>query len=238
MILRLGSAGPAVRRLQEQLAARGFDVGAPRGSFDMRVRAAVILFQQGHLDPNGRPLEVDGVVGDETSWALEQPPEPPAALAPSLPEALPAPRAAILRVARGELERRVVEVPFGSNGGPRVDLYTGGRRTAWCAYFASWVIREALAGRPAFPPRDELAAVASIWDWAARTGRRVVEPQPGDLFIMLHKDAAGVDPGHGHTGFVVAVEGDEVVTTEGNCANGVRSRRRPLASIRGFVCVV
>ena len=64
MALTIGSTGTAVMRLQEQLAAAGFDPGSVDGQFGARTRAAVIAFQR------ARGLQADGVAGNETLRAI------------------------------------------------------------------------------------------------------------------------------------------------------------------------
>ena len=59
-MLRSGSRGEAVRKLQELLNARGYDCGAVDGIFGVKTRAAVIAFQKA----NG--LSADGIVGPLT----------------------------------------------------------------------------------------------------------------------------------------------------------------------------
>jgi hypothetical protein len=61
-ILRRGSRGPDVRKLQEQLKTAGFDPGAIDGIFGAKTDAAVRGFQ------SARGLAVDGIVGPKT-WA-------------------------------------------------------------------------------------------------------------------------------------------------------------------------
>jgi metacaspase-1 len=64
-ILRRGSRGPAVVKLEEQLSAAGFDPGRADGVFGPKTEAAVRAFQA------ARGLEVDGIVGPKTWAALE-----------------------------------------------------------------------------------------------------------------------------------------------------------------------
>lgn len=66
-ILERGASGPAVRALQEGLAAAGFPCGDD-GRFGPEVQAAVRGFQR------SRGLRVDGLVGPETKEALGQRP--------------------------------------------------------------------------------------------------------------------------------------------------------------------
>ena len=62
-VLRVGSSGLPVRRLQSRMSAVGFDTGGVDGRFSQRTEAAVKdLQQRSHL-------AVDGVVGSKT-WAV------------------------------------------------------------------------------------------------------------------------------------------------------------------------
>jgi peptidoglycan hydrolase-like protein with peptidoglycan-binding domain len=74
-VLRRGSRGPAVVRLQTLLTTAGFNPGATDGIFGSRTFAAVQAFQAA----NG--LAVDGIVGVQTWTALgvncQAPPPPP-----------------------------------------------------------------------------------------------------------------------------------------------------------------
>jgi peptidoglycan hydrolase-like protein with peptidoglycan-binding domain len=62
-VLRLGSTGLPVRRLQSRMGAVGFDTGGVDGRFSPKTKAAVGQLQQ-RFD-----LAVDGVVGPKT-WAV------------------------------------------------------------------------------------------------------------------------------------------------------------------------
>jgi putative chitinase len=65
--LKLGSSGPQVTALQQQLQQRGFDPGAIDGQFGDATDAAVRAFQQ------SVGLKVDGQAGPLTIAALEMP---------------------------------------------------------------------------------------------------------------------------------------------------------------------
>jgi hypothetical protein len=69
MHLRTGSKGEEVRKLQEALAEREYDVGPADGDFGPHTRRAVIEFQR------ERDLEADGVVRADTWEALDNPAE-------------------------------------------------------------------------------------------------------------------------------------------------------------------
>lgn len=62
-VIRVGSSGLPVRRLQSRMTAVGFDTGGVDGRFSPKTEAAVKdLQQRSHL-------AVDGVVGPKT-WAV------------------------------------------------------------------------------------------------------------------------------------------------------------------------
>jgi peptidoglycan hydrolase-like protein with peptidoglycan-binding domain len=88
-MLREGSSGPAVREMQQQLRAAGFNPGPIDGKFGPRTEAAVNAFQR------ARGLSVDGIVGPQTRGALGQVPGRPTApgqvpLPPPRPQTAPA----------------------------------------------------------------------------------------------------------------------------------------------------
>jgi hypothetical protein len=66
MSLAIGDSGSAVRRLQQRLAAAGFDPGGVDGKFGVHTEAAVKAFQRAHQ------LKVDGVVGEDTNYEFQQ----------------------------------------------------------------------------------------------------------------------------------------------------------------------
>lgn len=229
-LLTIGSSGAPVAALQRQLAALGWEVGAADSVFGVKTRRAVVAFQQ------STGLAADGIVGPKTIAALGQ----AVAGVPPAIKPLPIPRPEGVRgklLAVAEAEIGVIEVPNGSNGGPRVDVYTGGVRLAWCAYFLSWCVRQA-------DPDRIPKAIPRVVDWRAMFEREgelhpadgSYTPRPGDVFLMLYQDGEGVDTGHGHTGIVRAWDEAkvEITTIEGNASNGVRCRARALSSLTAF----
>jgi peptidoglycan hydrolase-like protein with peptidoglycan-binding domain len=62
-VLRVGSSGLPVRRLQSRMSAVGFDTGGVDGRFSPKTEQAVKQLQQ------QSSLDVDGVVGPKT-WAI------------------------------------------------------------------------------------------------------------------------------------------------------------------------
>ena len=64
-VLKLGSSGPDVKALQQQLKDLGFDPNGTDGNFGPGTKKAVLAFQQ------SKGLQTDGVVGPGTQAALD-----------------------------------------------------------------------------------------------------------------------------------------------------------------------
>ena len=74
ILLKKGMKGDDVREVHKLLKKNGwFFDGDPRGNFGPLTEEAVIDFQHCHLDEKGDWLEVDGIVGPVTLWALKNP---------------------------------------------------------------------------------------------------------------------------------------------------------------------
>ena len=123
-------------------------------------------------------------------------------------------------VALAQAEVGQAEAPPGSNDSPRIAEYrtavAGSGVGPWCAYFTSWLAKE--AGVPLGEQGQGFGAVAAISAWAERTGKTVPagsKPQPGDLIIW----------GGRHMGLVEAVLPDgRIQTIEGNSSDKVSRR--------------
>ncbi len=137
-------------------------------------------------------------------------------------------------VAIAESQLGQTEQPPGSNESPAIAEYrtaTAGAAPGepWCAYFASWVARE--AGEPIGTGGQGLGAVSEIWSWAQSTGRAIpngpgVVPQPGDLIVF----------GDEHVGIVRGVLPDgQIQTIEGNYENKVAANVRSPSEATGYV---
>jgi hypothetical protein len=76
-ILRRGNKGKYVTLLQVKLISKGYSCGASGadGDFGANTEKAVKLFQKEHDGPDGRALQIDGIVGPATWWALDNAPE-------------------------------------------------------------------------------------------------------------------------------------------------------------------
>ena len=129
--------------------------------------------------------------------------------------------APIVAIARRLAASGIAEFPPGSNRGPDIDDFTGGRAEPWCADFVSWVVRA--AGRPLSGGEDgwRIAWTGGVRDWFAARGRfrerLVADPRPGDVVWFVH----------GHVGIVTGVRGTTLETVEGNSGNAVRARAYP-----------
>lgn len=241
-ILEKGSRGHAVGALHQALVECGYAIDGVELAaeyFGDSTRDAVMEFQSRGLDKRGRPLSIDGRVGDETRTALARMSVSP--LRPYAPEGWHWDR----ERTRPELVRVIewavtmlgtVEDPPGSNRGHEIDYWTGyvGRAPdekgpPWCAYFVS----AAYAAFAGGTPMPRMGSTYKILEWAKAHGRLVeaaAAPAPGDVFCILRTRYSG------HAGLVVADLGDgRVYTLEGNTANAVRGLVRERATFEGLV---
>jgi len=71
--IKKGSTGPYVVECQKDLIFLGYDLGAAGadGKFGVKTQKAVKSFQGSHNDKYGKPLKVDGIVGELTWDALD-----------------------------------------------------------------------------------------------------------------------------------------------------------------------
>ena len=146
----------------------------------------------------------------------------------------------VLSVARSQLGR--CEEPRGSNWGPAVQGYLASVGitfpAAWCMAFAYWVVDKAAREAKVDNPLHKTGGVMAQWNALRGTGHRVSTPRRGDLFVM------SFGRGLGHIGFVERVQGDRIMTIEGN-SNDEGSREghevcrkpggRAISSCIGFI---
>lgn len=238
--LKKGDFGTEVKLLQSLLQSQGFFNDSVLGNFRERTLSAVLHFQQTHNGPDKKPLTVDGVVGPNTWWALNNPSgqEQRNGRPQETPSGLSNSRGAIITWAEKEHAAGVKEVPDGSNWSPRISQYLIAAGidypAPWCQSFALCGCKESLI--IPYPP-GKTASVAKAWYSAQNKGLAhecsgpVYTPRPGDQFVMLNGD------GTGHTGFVYRVSKNlkEINTLEGNCGNRVALQRRKVSSIHGFI---
>jgi hypothetical protein len=137
-------------------------------------------------------------------------------------------------VAIAETQLGQTEQPPGSNESPAIAQYRSATEGAspgapWCAYFASWVARQ--AGEPLGRQGQGLGSVSEVWSWAQSTGRAVpngpgVVPKPGDLIVF----------GDEHVGIVRGVlPNGQIETIEGNYENKVAANVRSPTEATGYV---
>lgn len=161
----------------------------------------LIEFQSQALGHLGQALDVDGILGPETEWALDF-------------ATLPVRRQSIVRAAQEHLG--LVEDPPRSNsdraGFIRRWLLLCGAEPGdpWCAAYASHCLGVHIGN-----------AILLGKHFPATT-----QPCAGDVMWFPHE--GGV---HGHCGIVTGAGATEVMTIEGNSDNAVRSVLRPRAGL-------
>jgi len=225
-----------VVRLQSLLSSHGYfaDRTPPHGIFEDVTHDNVVLFQLQHIARNGVPLEADGVVGEKTWWALENPSGEAQRnhFQPVVPDGLTTKRRQLLELIYEEHAKPVFEVPDGSNRSPEIDGYwgqTGIIGQPWCCAFVSWALNELLGSYPVNGKHH--VGVQNMWRAACRENMQTSNPKPGDVFIQIKSG------GKGHTGFVVGVSSDQksIYTGEGNCGNRLKMGRRSITSLNHFI---
>jgi lysozyme family protein len=248
-LVQVDMTGRDVTAIQARLLELGINPSGVDGVFGEQTESAVKLFQARSVDRTGAPLEIDGIVGQKT-WATLF----GVAVTPlrSSPPAIGSLLAEILRVAAGEVG--VMEVPPGSNRGPRVDEYlnsvgAGLLGQPWCMAFIYWCFVQASQTLGVANPAPRTAGVKQSWRMAQSLDGITIVPHakamtdpslvtPGMVFYI---DTGGI---HGHAGFVADVIGGTLVTVEGNTneggsSNGIgvfhRSQRKIKDISMGFI---
>jgi len=138
--------------------------------------------------------------------------------------------ARMVALAQGEVGQ--AEQPPGSNNSPRIAQYrtaTAGSMVApWCAYFTSWLAKE--AGAPLGVNGRGEGSVDALYSWAQSTGKAIPAnsgqpPQAGDLIVWDE-----------HIGIVESVLPDgRIQTIEGNSSDRVSRRVHPAGNAIGYV---
>lgn len=241
-VLKLGDKSEEVKTLQSILKAQGYFSGDPMGNFGEKTREAVFWFQATHLGPDGKFLDAECEVGDNTWWALNNPSGDPQVsnIDPIIPSGLSLERQKVLTIAVGEKKKGVCEVPDGSNWGPEIAKYGGQKGWAWCQLFVNYCFKQGL-GR--YPIGANNPGTYVTWKTAVKKGiwkdKKNSILMPGDAFIMQYRDAAGNYSGKGHTGLILRVSPDGKLfnAIEGNCANKVKCTLHEVSSskIIGYV---
>jgi hypothetical protein len=139
--------------------------------------------------------------------------------------------ARMVAMAQGEVGQ--AEQPPGSNNSPRIAQYRSATAGApgpgpWCAYFVSWLARN--AGVPVGDHGQGFGSVDALYAWAQKSGRAVPassgqNPKPGDLIVWDE-----------HIGMVESVRPDgSIQTIEGNSSDRVSRRVHPKGDAIGYV---
>jgi hypothetical protein len=128
----------------------------------------------------------------------------------------------IVQVAQKELALGLVGTGPDQNSGPVCKYQGSSCGESWCADFVSWVFNQ--AGKPFTGGVDggwRLPGAVGVADWFQQNGIWIANgpsaapPQPGDVFYTPDNN--------GHTGIIVAVNGNQVTTIEGNTGPSVAS---------------
>ncbi len=220
-LLSFGDTGPAVLDLARLLVSRNSLTEPNVGSeFNRALRQAIKDFQARHLDPRGRPLVIDGIVGPLTRWALTHPDRTdPFLLTPGVPDPPPGPATR----GRDALEIALLEIKSGAgevganNSGPSVEKYLSGRASTpanWCAAFVCWCF----AQHPGPAPFRFTLGARGLRNTFRRRGW-LIEPSwenpllPGDLVFWWRDQPSSWK---GHVGLVHHVADGILYTVEGN----------------------
>lgn len=125
------------------------------------------------------------------------------------------------------------------------DRYAGGRNEAWCSDFVSWCFAQAgypFASYiiPSATRANPAASCSRVAKNMADIGRlykpNEITPQANDLIFYKHVEGGvfqqpgvfGLDFILGHIGLVEGVDGNKVVTIEGNYSHRVARVRTPM----------
>jgi hypothetical protein len=221
-ILRIGDRGDDVAALEGQLTKRGYPVEVD-GIFGSRTYDSVRAFQSQHVDRNGGPLYVDGVVGPVTWWSLTHPkPRIETQSAIDFKQMPPGHRGGgscgreALAAAIGEINAGAREIG-GNNRGPWVRKYLNGlgpQGRAWAAGFVSWCYAQCTGGIPftySINARDIYKEFRRN-GWAHEPSTGYI-PQPGDLVVWWR---LRLDEWQGHAGLVYEAKDGFLYTIEGN----------------------
>ena len=250
-----GHRGRDVLLVQGILQEEGFLQETPMGNFNGPTREAVRYFQGTHIGKEGNFLEVDGIVGPKTWWALFNPNGSAQQNHISTPEdtnAILGPhtyaeRAAVVRYLYELHAKGVKEVPDGSNYGDGVTPIVNACGFRYGIY---WCLAVAVYAHAHVTKAAPLGAMhvhcATFWNKALANHKAHLKgrytPIPGDIAIYNYRggpDARGRLHGAGHATTVVRVSHDGKVhnAIEGNAGNRLKHSMRHEAdkSLVGYV---
>ncbi len=234
--------GISVGRVQQALIEAGYDVSAVESAqflFGDGTYDALRSFQASHVGADGHPLVEDGVVGDNTWYALQHPGHEGGEY--TLPDWRCNPSQIreqvkrVIDVAVGEIG--VHEIPDGSNDGQRIRVYTapGFIGSPWCALFASYCFSQLDGGSPF----GRVAATWALYEWAQANNAvlgAAAMPQAGDILLILRGDQHDAINRRGHTMIVCGVLDDgRLATIAGNESNAVRGGIRVRSAVSAVI---
>ena len=225
--LKYGSTGPEVIHLKRLLAEQGAYVGTFSEVFGPTTEGFIKTFQAQHLGPEGAYLRVDGVVGANTAWALENPAGDAQRnfIDPVIPDGVEGQRLDTLNLLIGEHRKGVKETS--TNWGPEIKGYGGQPGWAWCSLFVTWGLRQAKV------IDFKQASTWSLLQWAIESGKARgigVEPdkavwQPGNLLLWQHQSSNGAWTKTGHVSMIVRIETRNGLVTRVNTVGGNEGNR-------------
>ncbi len=252
--LRLGATGVGV--LHQRLIEANYNVDQSElisGIYGKSTEKQVKDFQASHIGPRGTPLNVDGMVGPDTLWAINN----PGALSVKATvkgwkcdlDTDPKVRAIVrpvLLVARELLG--VAETPGKPNRGPKIDVFTQPQLgSPWCLWFISHCYN---LGCPLGSPFGRIGSAWGMLDWAEKNGRLIYTNHPdvkkidckysdllpGDLFLILRGERRDRENRRGHGSMLCNVDTEPTFSTlGGNESDMVRGNLRTLASAGAIV---
>jgi len=242
ILIRKGMSGVVVGNIQQALTENGYTIPQTElytDTFGEGTYEAVRSFQASHLGPEHVPLISDGIVGDNTFWALQHPGglNDGDFFAPGWfynVDTVPLRLIPVLAAACGEIG--VCEDPDGSNDGAAVRKYTAPDFLGdpWCMLFASWAYTHLEGGCP----WGRIASCWGLYEWAMDKGKLLLSVElvrPGDILLILRGYRS--DPKRrGHAMIVCSVLSDErIATVAGNESNAVRGGLRERNTISAIV---
>ncbi|MCK5016605.1 MAG: CHAP domain-containing protein [Candidatus Peribacteraceae bacterium] len=228
IILKKGSKGDKVKELQKLLNKNGFQLKVD-GIFAKNTLNAVKAYQSQNLDKHGRPLVVDGKVGDITWWSLNN--TKSIKVIPVIDyHKMPDSSLGGSKIGRKVLEIAIAEMNGksreigGNNLGRFVAKYLRPASLEppqyWCASFVSWCFLHAVKGNIAKMPFSYSAGARDIrkqfrkkgWTYSLKDERGIL-PEPGDIVIWWRGDR---NSWKGHIGLVHHYSDGFLYTIEGN----------------------
>jgi hypothetical protein len=242
---RIIQKGEADKKIVKALQIRLNEVGCGPidvdSDFGNQTHAAVKLFQSTRKDAIGNPLVIDGKIGSIT-WEILFGSE-------TVSSQLVAPTNFLKElIIAAEAEVGTMEVPLGSNKGPRVKQYLNSvgldEGYFWCAAFVYFCAQKAAEKLGKTNPLFKTAGCLAHWN--NTTGKKITTQEAldnlslvkaGSIFVIDH------GKGMGHTGIVTSREGGFINTIEGNSnpsgssnGIGVFKLQRKITNIqKGFI---